>query len=158
MEKALRKPKGSAANAWTTGVPGPNDDVLIPCEWTIKLNLPAVEVHSLKIDGTLRFDDTIDAITLKSSYIWVRGGKLVAGLPDAPFPGKINIILTGGFSAEFLVLDDFASPNNKAIVVTGKLELYGLAPATKFTRLTSSLNVGDTTITVAAASGWAVGD
>ena len=37
-------------------------------------------MHSLTIDGTLRFDETLTDITLKSSYIWVRGGKIAAGL------------------------------------------------------------------------------
>lgn len=61
-------------------------------------------------------------------------------------------------NAEYLVIDDFSRPNNKAIVVTGKVELYGVAPTTKYARLTLPLNPGDTTITVTASDGWKIGD
>jgi hypothetical protein len=42
--------------------------------------------------------------------------------------------------------------------VTGKLEFYGSAPTTKFTRLTAQALVGDNTIDVQEVAGWKVGD
>jgi hypothetical protein len=47
---------------------------------------------------------------------------------------------------------------NKQFVITGKLELYGKAPATQWTKLKAFANAGDTTISVLSASGWAQGD
>lgn len=157
-ELSLRKPKGSAANAWATGVPGTTDDVLIPCEWSVKLNVDSLTVNSLTLDGTLRFDESRAQTTLSASYIWARGGKLAAGLLAQPFPNKINIILTGGLLADNVVIDPFANVGNKVLAVTGRVELFGIAPGTKFTRLTANAAVGATVITVAAATDWIVGD
>lgn len=44
----------------------------------------------------MRIDETIPNISdvtyrIKAKYIWVRGGTLIAGYSDAPFPGKIDI-------------------------------------------------------------------
>jgi hypothetical protein len=44
------------------------------------------------------------------------------------------------------------------MVVTGRVEFYGVAPTSKQTRLTSNANVGDTVINVADATDWKVGD
>jgi len=38
------------------------------------------------------------------------------------------------------------------------MKLYGLAPATTFTRLTANAGIGAATITVDNLEGWAVGD
>lgn len=43
-------------------------------------------------------------------------------------------------------------------VVTGKLELFGTAPATTWTRMTAFADAGTNSITVASASGWKIGD
>lgn len=42
--------------------------------------------------------------------------------------------------------------------MTGKLELFGKPVETKFTRLTANAKVGQNTISVISASGWAAGD
>jgi hypothetical protein len=48
--------------------------------------------------------------------------------------------------------------NNKVLVVTGRFGLFGSAPATTTTKLTSKAAVGDTFILVESADGWNVGD
>jgi hypothetical protein len=70
-------------------VPQSTDDVLIPCEWTIKLDQAAITVNSLLIDGAVRFDEAQASTIISASYINIRAGKLAAGYPDKPFPGKI---------------------------------------------------------------------
>ena len=60
-------------------MPTETDDVLIPCEWTVKLNLPTAKFNSIIIDGTLRFDEALPSTRLEVSYIWVRAGKILAG-------------------------------------------------------------------------------
>lgn len=44
------------------------------------------------------------------------------------------------------------------LAVTGRLELYGKPVDTKFTRLTANAKVGQNTISVVSADGWAAGD
>jgi hypothetical protein len=43
-------------------------------------------------------------------------------------------------------------------VVTGRLELYGTAPSTVWTTMTTFANAGATSITVSNSTGWKVGD
>lgn len=47
---------------------------------------------------------------------------------------------------------------NKMFVVTGKLELFGIAPSSVWTRMTAFADKGTSSITVASAAGWKVGD
>ena len=139
-------------------MPQTGEDVLIPCEWTVKYDLASASFNSITIDGMVRFDETLPAIKLLVSYIFVRGGKLAAGLADVPFNNKLEIILTGGMNADYVSIDEYTNPGNKAIVVTGRVELYGVAPTTKWTRLTASAKPGDSVINVASAVDWKVGD
>jgi hypothetical protein len=44
------------------------------------------------------------------------------------------------------------------MVVTGKLNLYGVTPGSVWTKLTATAFTGDTTLTVGSTSGWAVGN
>ncbi len=81
---------------------------------------------------------------------------MYAGSSSAPFTGNLDIVLTGGMDADNVLIDDFSNPGNKVIVVTGRLELYGVSPSTKWTRLTASGKVGDTVINVASAANWKV--
>jgi hypothetical protein len=43
-------------------------------------------------------------------------------------------------------------------VVTGRLELYGVAPSTVWTKLTSFADKGATSINVLNTNGWNIGD
>jgi hypothetical protein len=40
---------------------------------------------TLIIDGTLKIDDSIAHTKIKATNIWIRGGKLSAGLKEFPF-------------------------------------------------------------------------
>jgi len=44
------------------------------------------------------------------------------------------------------------------LVNTGRLELFGLAPSAVWTRLIAFADKGATSIKVASATGWVVGD
>lgn len=62
----------------------------------MKWDIISFTANSLTVDGYLRFDETIPNINqttyfLKIKYLWVRGGTVIAGYPDTPFPGKIDI-------------------------------------------------------------------
>lgn len=56
------------------------------------------------------------------------------------------------------VIDDTIEVGNKVIVNTGSFVLRGNPPASTSARLSSSINPGESTITVTDASGWKVGD
>lgn len=63
---------------------------------------------------------------IKATNIWVRGGKFIAGSPDSPFPGKIDIELDGTRLGNPLIIDNFSATGTKSLGVTGYLELYGM--------------------------------
>jgi len=94
-----RKPVGSASTAWDFGVPGPNDDVIIPCEWTVTVNVNTIKVGSLTIDGSVRIDERIPVVNIEAGFIWVRGGKFAIGYSDNRYTGKLTITLTGGLNS-----------------------------------------------------------
>jgi len=79
---------------------------------------------------------------------------LIAGKNGKPFPGEIEIILVGDRGDEMFTLDDVLEPTNKAMTVTGELELHGKAPRTRYTRLVKEADVKKTTIFVESTEGW----
>lgn len=44
------------------------------------------------------------------------------------------------------------------LAVTGGLQFYGVQPQTTWTRLTSTATINSTSINVASAAGWSVGN
>jgi hypothetical protein len=58
---------------------------LIPCEWTVLLDVSSFTFGTLIIDGTLKIDDGIPLTKITANNIWIRGGKLVAGIAEFPF-------------------------------------------------------------------------
>lgn len=110
-----------------------NDDVIIPCNWTLTLNKPILTVKSLTIDGTLRFDTNQPKITIYADSIWVRAGSIVAGSADDPYLNKIEIVLTGNRNSKPVIIDDISATGTKSLAVIGQLALYGVFPATVWT-------------------------
>lgn len=101
-----------------------------PCDH-FKITESVTKVNSIVIDGIVSFDDSDGApeeYTLEARWILVKGGALRAGSADKPFSRKLNIVITGGKELDFFVIDNSIEPANKAIGVTGDLELYGNAP------------------------------
>jgi hypothetical protein len=93
-------------------------------------NTESFRFNTLIIDGTLRIDDSIEHTTIYANNIWIRGGKIVAGKEDviSRFTKKLDIILTGNKNSSPLIVDELSKPGTKSMVVTGKLELYGVYP------------------------------
>jgi len=92
---------------------------------------------TLVIDGTLKIDDSIAHTTIKANNIWVRGGKLVAGIPEFPYNKKLDIELYGNRYNNPIVIDDVSRTGTKSLAVTGKLHLFGQYPEIIRTRLTA---------------------
>ena len=93
------------------------------------------------IDGVLIADDSRD-VNITANWIHVRAGNVTAGSASSPFLHNFVIQVNG----------------NKHMVVSGTLNIHGVAPPTVHTYLKSTAMSGDSTITVNSASGWAVGD
>jgi hypothetical protein len=110
----------------------------------------------MEIDGDVIIPNGADRnIACKS--IWIKAGSLTAGSAATPFTNSLNIQLNGNRQDSGYTFDA-ALQGNKLFVVTGKLSLYGVAPATTSAKLTAIANKGDTSITVEAVSGWTIGD
>ena len=70
-------------------------------DWVVAdMTLP--RMTKLVIYGTLEIDDQKDPATgrvrdfvLEATYIYIRGGRLLAGWEDSPFTGKLDILLNG---------------------------------------------------------------
>lgn len=90
---------------------------------------------------------------------------MVAGYPDTPFPGKIDIQLDGTKEGDYIVIDPFVEAGNKVLAVTGNLQLYGnKIPKFTQTRLYANARKDDTTVELDIDPvanpdhGWTVGD
>ena len=113
--------KWSNASIWPNQVlPAEGDNVTIPYEWRLILDVDPPVLNYLHINGILRFDETREASVLQAHYIWVSQGILRAGSDTTPFTSKIDIILHGEKEDDYLVVDPNAS-GNKMLAVTGGL-------------------------------------
>lgn len=129
-------------------VPGPGDNVTIPAEWKVLLDIdhPA-PINIFIINGTLIIPDSQSEVTIIANSIWVRG-TLKAGSPAKPFVNNFNIIINGSKSSLNNIVVDSFEKGNKMIIVTGLLSLYGTSPGTTWTRLTEVLLPGANSMNV----------
>jgi hypothetical protein len=147
----------SNASQWPNEtVPQANENVTINGNWTVLLDVDPPALNYLVIDGTLVADDTRD-VNITARSIFIRAGNVTAGSPTAPFMHKFTIQVSNTKEDHGWYIDPLVA-GNKYIVVTGSLNLYGMAPETVTTTLTAPASKGDTVISVASSSDWAVGD
>ncbi len=147
----------SNASQWPEGrLPLPGENVTVNGNWTIIMDIDPAVCEFMTIDGDVIIEDKEDRnITCES--IWIRAGSITAGSAGTPFTHKLTIQLNGLKNDPGYVFDP-SLVGNKMFVITGKISLFGVSPATTQTQLTKIANAGDTSITVASNSGWAVGD
>lgn len=120
------------------------------------MDMNPANITYFEINGDVIIPDTQD-IKIVAQNIWIKGGSLKAGLKSTPFTHNLTIEMTGDKSGTgFTVSPDLTG--NKMFVVTGRLELFGAAPSSIWTRMTAFADAGATSITVASAAGWKVGD
>ena len=143
-------------------VPIEGADVIIENTWNMIVNVDTASLKSLKVLGHLSFRNEYDTATLKSKVIEIdEYGKLYAGTSESPFTKKAKILLTGTTEDETVQVGPSIPPMTKAIIVKGKLELFGDRPKTVWTHLRESAAVDATTIKVVPGSkglSWKVGD
>lgn len=146
----------SNATQWPNGVmPVSGDNVTVNGNWTVLMDVDPAPILYLIIDGDVIVNQRNTSI---SAYmIWIRAGSLAAGNASVPFNYSLTITLLGNESDAGYSISPLAQ-GSKFIVVTGNLSLFGNVPSTVWTRLTAGAFAGNTTISVASTSGWAVGD
>lgn len=137
-------------------LPQDGDNVTIKKEWKVLLDVQPPRLGHLQIDGQLIVPSDVGDRTIEADSIWVKG-TFKAGTSSSPFPNKLLIKINGDRSDRGIVVDSLEK-GNKLIVVTGIMLLYGISPATVWTRLNSTAVSGSNTMVVKESSGWEIGD
>jgi hypothetical protein len=135
---------------WPSGqVPGPGDSVLIPAGLAVHLDTSPPPLSSLRIAGTLVFDEKDLSLTV--GWIIVNG-QLRIGTEAHPYRHRALITLTGSPGDA-----NIDGVGNKVLGVTGILDLHG-EPRAGWTRLSVPADQGATQLLLQAATGWRTGD
>ncbi len=143
----------SNPTSWPTGqVPRPNENVVIPEGTSILLDVQTPSLGSLKIDGTLVFEDK--TVSLTARWIMVHG-LLQIGTAENPFSSEANITLTGPE-------EDINTMGGRFLVTMngGSIEIHGVsAQKLSWGQLSESTTVGDTQLVLDRnPDGWEIGD
>ena len=110
----------SNATQWpNNALPVDGDDVIIPCEWTVIMDMNPVRIGYFEINGDVIIEDKRDYMIVAEN-IWVKGGSLKAGSNETSFTHQLLFQLNGNQNATgFTVSPDLTG--NKMFVVTGRL-------------------------------------
>ena len=135
---------------WPSGrVPVAGDSVVIPEGLAVHLDTTPPPLSSLRIVGTLVFDEKDLSLTV--GWIIVNG-QLRIGTEAHPYRHRTLITLTGSPGDA-----DEDGMGNKVLGVTGILDLHG-EPRAGWTRLSGPAEQGATQLLLQAATGWRAGD
>jgi hypothetical protein len=107
-------------------MPLQGQNVTIPCEWTIDLDMNPLPIDVLYIEGNLTIPNTQDFL-IQANTIWINNGHVKAGDKSAPFTRKLTFQINGLKTDPGIVVSP-ALAGNKLFVNTGRLELFGVAP------------------------------
>ena len=149
----------SDSSFWGGTVPTSNSTsiIYVPEGYTLTLDVSDLYFRVWIIEGTLKFDTTMD-ITMEAEYIIVNGvnAHFTIGSSDAPYEKEAKIKLHGHWRS--LGLPKFGV---KVIAMTsGRLTFYG-KPVVPWTLLEATANAGDNTLVVRgsnlASQGWTPG-
>ncbi len=100
-------------------MPADGDDIIIPCEWTIIMDMNPARIAYFEINGDVIIEDARD-ITIVAENIWVKSGSIKAGTAEVAFSHQLLFQLNGNQNATgFTVSPDVTG--NKMFVVTGRL-------------------------------------
>lgn len=147
----------SNATQWPGGVmPSHHDNVTVNGNWTVILDMDPAPIDYLIVDGTLIADDTRD-VNITARSIFIRAGNVTAGSPSSPFTHKFIIQINNTKEDRGWYIDPLVA-GNKYLIVTGSLNLYGVAPSSVQTSLTEPALAGSKVIKVEDSAGWQVGD
>ena len=85
------------AAQWPGAVlPKAGDNITIPCEWTIILDMVPARIGYFEIIGDVIIPNTTNIdITIEAENIWIKGGALKVGSSAYPLTTKLTIRLLG---------------------------------------------------------------
>jgi hypothetical protein len=120
----------SSPDAWDSGVvPKDGEDAILKAGKKVLFDVDqSVSLNELLILGELHFDNNRPSSLLQAHNIFVRSGKIIAGSETIKFTSKLDIVLSGTFGDDSLVIDPFVDASSKVLAVTGGIELYGNPP------------------------------
>ncbi|XP_073714829.1 fibrocystin-L [Misgurnus anguillicaudatus] len=158
--------RSSPENNFT--VPQTGSDVVIPLGTCVVVDVEIPSLNKLTIFGVLMIPDTnngtanisgsqYNKVVLNATYISIQGGRLVAGYPDQPFRGELQIILRGNHLTPDWLLPD-VNQGSKVLGVFGSLDLYGMPHNVTHTKLANTVQAGNNTLFLEKTVDWKVGD
>jgi cell surface hyaluronidase len=137
-------------------IPKAGENVEIPEDTAILLDVSPPDLNGLTINGTLVFGDA--DINLTAEWIMVHGkGKLEIGVPSKPYTHKATITLTGLEGDADGVMGMKMGWRVLGVMGGGTLSMIG-QERTSWTKLNATVNKGDKTITLLDATDWKAGD
>ncbi|XP_056106662.1 fibrocystin-L-like [Rhinichthys klamathensis goyatoka] len=150
-------------------VPQEGSDVIIPAGIWMVVDVVVPSLNKLKIVGVLEIPDTNNGtstsnvsqynnIVLNATYISIQGGRLIAGWPDEPFRGQLQIILRGSHSTPDWLLPSGPNQGSKVLGVFGSLDLYGMPHNVYHTKLANTSQAGNSTLSLQESVDWKVGE
>ncbi len=150
---AMRALRWSDPSAWPSGkVPGAGEEVTIPRDVEMVLDVSPPALRSVTVQGKLTFADERD-LALTTEWIYVPGGEVQIGTEASPFQHKATITLTDKVPGE-----NVNTMGDRGIMLLrGTLNMHGNRDHT-WTKLASTAAAGATSITVLDASEWRAGD
>merc|ERR1712123_331444 len=150
----------SNASAWELlgyNLPMSGDTVFIPPGSWFVMDIDPPPLKRIYLYGGLEIDDSADR-KLDVEILLIQGGMFQAGLPDAPYQHKFELVLRGDHFAEDQPLPDGPNLGAKALGVFGFADMHGIDIGVAWTKLAATAAAGSTEIELSEAVTWAAGN
>ncbi|MEY2908272.1 MAG: hypothetical protein RLZZ602_795, partial [Pseudomonadota bacterium] len=157
--RAIASGPWSAAETWADGIiPTTGGRVLVPAGLTVTVDgVFAAKLKTLRVDGTLRFDTTVNTELQVDTLVAAAGSLVEIGTPASPVQPDVTARVV---FADLGPIDLAVDPNQlgRGAIFHGQTVIHGAAK-TSFATLATPPQAGDTTLQLTAApQGWQVGD
>ncbi|KAG2464816.1 PKHL1 protein, partial [Polypterus senegalus] len=143
--------------------------------WLVVIDIDIPTLSRLSIYGTLEVptnmskyalwatnatlpDNNNRTVIIRTTYLHIQGGTLLVGQPDEPFQGELQIIFRGNMMTPDWLLPEGFYLAAKVLEVLGTLDLHGKPHSIYRTKLAMTADAGSTSISLADAVDWQVGD
>lgn len=156
---ALTSGRWADPTTWADGrIPIAGAHVLIASGVTVTLDhVDTIPIHTLRVDGTLRFDATTNTGLLVDTIVITPTGTLQIGTADQPVAGNVTAKIT---FADLGPIDRTWDPLafSRGLVSHGTVSIYG-ADKTDFLELSKVPLRGNTQLSLSSVpTNWQVGD
>ncbi|XP_063309061.1 fibrocystin-L-like [Pelobates fuscus] len=149
-------------------VPKERSNVVIPSGIWVTADIALPSLNTLTICGALELKQLMNPIMqgvvtynttiLNATYIYIKGGLLMAGNESNPFQAELKIILRGNQSSPNMSLPSGNNIGSKFIGVFGQLELHGVPRTMYKTKLAQTAAAGSTSISLSDKVDWKAGE